>query len=90
MLTTTIVSPERTLYTGQAEKVFVPGAAGRFEILTGHAPIVSILSAGVVRCEGGAEPFEVAITGGFVEVAADEVSLCVETDVLPDDSAEEA
>jgi len=78
MLKTTIVSPERMLYTGEAEKVFVPGAMGRFEILTGHAPIVSILSAGTVRCEGGNEPFEVAVNGGFVEVVRDEVSLCVE------------
>ena len=78
MLKTTIVSPECMLYAGEAEKVFVPGAAGRFEILTGHAPIVSILSSGMVRVEGGAEPFEVAVNGGFVEVAADEVSICVE------------
>ncbi|MBP3227296.1 MAG: ATP synthase F1 subunit epsilon [Bacteroidaceae bacterium] len=78
MLKTTIVSPERTLFAGEAEKVFVPGAAGRFEILTGHAPIVSILSAGTVRCEGVGEPFEVAVSGGFVEVARDEVSVCVE------------
>lgn len=78
MLKTTIVSPERILYTGETEKVFVPGAMGRFEILTGHAPIVSILSAGIVRCEGGDEPFEVSVNGGFVEVLRDEVSLCVE------------
>lgn len=84
MLRTTIVSPERTLYTGEAEKVFVPGAKGRFEILTGHAPIVSILAKGIVRCEGSGEPFEVAVNGGFVEVARNEVSLCVEC------SAEEA
>ncbi len=77
MLQTTIVSPERTLFSGEAAKVFVPGAAGRFEILSGHAPIVSILSPGVVRCEGGGEDFEVAITSGFVEVAHDEVSVCV-------------
>ena len=78
MLTTTIVSPERTLYQGQIEKVFVPGAMGRFEILTGHAPIVSILNSGIVRCEGPEGSFETAILGGFVEVAHDEVSLCVE------------
>lgn len=79
MLKTTIVSPENTLFTGEVEKVFVPGAAGRFEILTGHAPIVSILNAGEVRLEGGAEPFQTSIKGGFVEVANDEVSICVES-----------
>lgn len=78
MLKITIVSPERTLFSGETEKVFVPGAAGRFEILTGHAPIVSILDAGLVRCEGGAETFEVEINSGFLEVAHNEVSVCVE------------
>ena len=78
MLSTTIVSPENTLFTGQVEKVFVPGASGRFEILTDHAPIVSILTAGVVRCEGSDEPFEIAIRSGFVEVSRNEVSICGE------------
>ena len=41
----TIVSPERVLFEGEADGVKVPGEKGRFEILKGHAPIISTLSA---------------------------------------------
>lgn len=77
MLHVTIVSPEKTLYEGNAEGVELPGKKGRFEVLRNHAPIVSILSSGVVRVKG-AEGTEVAVRGGFVEVSANEVSVCVE------------
>lgn len=77
MLSVTIVSPEKTLFQGEAQGVKLPGTQGRFEVLDGHAPIISTLAAGTVECVGG-EPFEIAVTGGFVEVARNEVSVCVE------------
>lgn len=73
----TIVSPETTLFAGEASAVKIPGEQGRFEVLEGHAPIISTLSPGIVACEGP-EPFEVSVKGGFVEVARGRVSVCVE------------
>ena len=73
----TIVSPERTLYQSEAEGVKLPGVQGRFEVLQGHAPIISTLTAGTVECLGN-EPFKVTVSGGFVEVAHNAVSVCVE------------
>lgn len=73
----TIVSPEKTLYKGEAEGVKLPGALGRFEVLENHAPIISTLTAGRVQCRGD-EPFSLDIRGGFVEVARNEVAVCVE------------
>ena len=77
MLNVTVVSPEKTLFAGQVNCVFVPGKKGKFEILQNHAPIVSILTEGVVKCVG-AETFEIAIKAGFVEVLDNEVSVCIE------------
>jgi F-type H+-transporting ATPase subunit epsilon len=74
MLTLKIVSPERIEFTGEVESVKVPGAQGNFEILTDHAPIISILTKGVV--EYGSQ--QLPILGGFVEVQKNKVSLCVE------------
>ena len=74
----TIVSPEKIVYSGDADSVTVPGAKGRFEILNHHAPIVSTLTAGTVVC-CGKKPLALEILGGFVEVANNEVSVCVET-----------
>ena len=74
MLQLRIVSPERIEFTGEVESVKVPGAQGNFEILTDHAPIISILTKGVVEYGGQ----QLAILGGFVEVQKNKVSLCVE------------
>ncbi len=73
----TVVSPEKTLYTGEAEGVKLPGELGRFEVLENHAPLISTLVEGRVQCRG-VEDFSVDIKGGFVEVARNEVSVCVE------------
>ena len=76
MLELKIVSPEKIEFTGEVESVKVPGTQGNFEILTGHAPIISTLQKGVVEYDGK----QLEILGGFVEVQQDEVSLCVEKD----------
>lgn len=44
-----IVSPEATLFSSEVDSVLVPGVNGEFEMLTNHAPIVSILKEGVVK-----------------------------------------
>lgn len=72
-----IVSPEKTLFNGDAQGVVVPGEGGAFEILKGHAPIISTLSAGNIKVISE-ELLHISISGGFVEVANDEVSICVE------------
>lgn len=74
MLQLKIVSPERIEFTGEVESVKVPGAQGNFEILTDHAPIISILTKGLVEYDGQ----QLSILGGFVEVQKNQVSLCVE------------
>ena len=41
-----IVSPEKVEFVGEADRVIVPGSCGQFEILVGHAPIISTLESG--------------------------------------------
>ena len=62
MLKLKVVSPERIEFEGEVESVLVPGTMGQFQILLNHAPIISSLD----------------ISGGFVEVQKNVVSLCVE------------
>ncbi len=47
-----IVSPEATLFAGEVTSVTVPGVNGEFQMLTDHAPIVSLLQAGDVKVDG--------------------------------------
>ena len=47
-----IVTPEAKLFSGDVESVAVPGVNGEFEMLTNHAPIVSLLKEGHVKIYG--------------------------------------
>ena len=47
-----IVSPEKTLFTGDVTSVHVPGSEGSFQILNNHAPIVSTLKKGSIILKG--------------------------------------
>lgn len=74
MLKLKIVSPERVEFTGEVERVKVPGTSGQFEILNDHAPIISTLQKGVVEYNDQ----RLEILGGFVSVQKNEVSICIE------------
>lgn len=47
-----IVSPEKTLFSGEVSSVIVPGTDGSFQILNNHAPIVSTLKNGLIKLKG--------------------------------------
>jgi len=74
----TVLTPEKTLYEGEATAVSVPGSEGNFTILDHHAPLVSALAEGQVRLklpDGTAVQY--AVERGFVEVLHNEVALLV-------------
>ena len=77
-LTIRILTPEGTLHEGAATAVFLPGSVSPFEVLPGHAPIISALSAGDIRVVDGQER-HVAIRGGVVKVRNNEITVCAET-----------
>lgn len=78
MLQLRIVSPEKIEFDGTVESVLVPGTLGQFEVLTGHAPIISSLGEGQVVYTAPDGKHTIDIFGGFVEVQKNKVSLCIE------------
>jgi F-type H+-transporting ATPase subunit epsilon len=73
-----VLTPEKELYNGDITSVKVPGINGGFEILKGHAPIVSALSKGTVRIiDAAGQKSEIEIAKGFIEVLRNEVSVLV-------------
>lgn len=75
----TVLTPGKEVYNGGISSVKVPGTSGEFEVLKGHAAIVSSLKAGKVRIkttEGEAISF--GIENGFIEVLNNEVSLLIQ------------
>ena len=47
-----IVSPEKTIFSGEAKSVHLPGSEGHFQVLNNHAPIVSTLKKGEILIDG--------------------------------------
>jgi F-type H+-transporting ATPase subunit epsilon len=52
-----IITPETKIYSGEATAVQLPGLDGSFQVLNGHAPIISALKAGMIKVDL-AETFE--------------------------------
>ena len=75
-----IISPKGVVCNATVESVSLPGAAGRFTVLRGHAPLVSLLEAGQVRYMQNGQEYIVAVKGGFVRVSKDKIEITVETD----------
>ena len=70
-----LVSPERILWSGEAEMVIARTlGGGDIAFLPGHAPFVGALGTGVItiRPTGGGADEKVACHGGFVEVSGGE------------------
>lgn len=72
----TIVSPEKTLFDGMVRYVELPGSAGSFSIMYGHAPLISSLNEGNVKFKSEGIRHSIPIRGGFIEVSNDTVSVC--------------
>ena len=47
-----IVSSEKTIFSGEAKSVHLPGSEGHFQVLNNHAPIVSTLRKGEILIDG--------------------------------------
>lgn len=79
MLYIQVISPAATLYEGEAKYVHFPGAQGAFAVHKDHAPIVSLLQGGSIRCvDGNGQETSIEIAGGFVEVCSNKIVACVE------------
>ncbi len=74
-----IISPNKTLFKGEAVSVTVPSKMGAFTLLEHHAAIVAILEAGKVSLTNTkGERQEFVIKGGFTENHDSHLTICVE------------
>lgn len=62
----------------EADAVFLPGALGSFEVLPGHAAIISTLVEGNVRWREAGKEESFGIKGGVMRFADDEMTICAE------------
>lgn len=71
-----VVTPERTVLEDKVESVVLPAVDGALGILANHAPLIAGLTTGVVEFGPvGREKRKMAVAGGFVEVAENQVTV---------------
>jgi len=71
-----LVSPERILWSGEADMVICRTTDGEIAFLSNHAPFVGALDIGMVKIEEpGGQQTRIAVHGGFVEVSNNKVTL---------------
>ena len=75
MINLEIVTPEKKVIDEKVEVVNVPTAKGEIGILPQHAPLISTLRAGILSYTQGGKTEQMVISGGFVEVSMDKVSI---------------
>jgi F-type H+-transporting ATPase subunit epsilon len=74
----TVISPEASLFQGDAESVIAPAFDGDVGILTGHAPMMTLLGKGELRVGEGSAAKKFSVEGGFLQVLANEVRVVTE------------
>jgi F-type H+-transporting ATPase subunit epsilon len=80
-----VVTPERRVLSEQVNSVTVPGRSGEMGILPGHAPLISELQTGVLSYNEDGTVFQLHVSGGFVEVTDDRVSVLAEIAERPEE-----
>ena len=74
-----LVSPERSLWSGEASMVVAKTIEGDIGVLPGHTPVLAVLSNGIVRIDAvDGEPVRALVLGGFLSIADDRVSILAE------------
>jgi F-type H+-transporting ATPase subunit epsilon len=80
-----VVTPERRVLAETVDMVIVPGLNGELGILPGHTPLISQLQTGVLGYVKEGHTLQLHVSGGFVEVNDDRVSVLAEIAERPEE-----
>ena len=75
----TVVTPEKELVSEEVDQVNAPGSEGDFGVLYDHAPILTNLRSGQLSYENDGESTALVISGGYLEVTDNRVTILAET-----------
>lgn len=75
-----IVTAERLVYSEEGiDRVIVPGVVGELGVLPRHAPLMTMIQPGILRIVKGNDEVEMAISGGFIEVRENRITILADT-----------
>jgi len=70
-----VITPEKVIWSDTSEQVVLPAVTGDLGILKDHAPLVTVLDAGVVRKRDAEKWVPLILFGGFAEVENNQVTI---------------
>jgi F-type H+-transporting ATPase subunit epsilon len=83
-LNVSLVAADRKVWQGTADMIVARTTEGDTGVLPGHQPILSILQPSIVSIRGTEEgTMEAVVSGGFLSVARNDVSILAESVLLP-------
>jgi F-type H+-transporting ATPase subunit epsilon len=74
----TVISPETSLFDGEAEAVVAPAYDGQVGILANHAPFMTLLGSGVMTVRHQEQSSRFMVSGGFLQVVDNVVRVVAE------------
>ena len=84
-----IVTAERVVYSDEVDVIVAPGIEGELGILPHHAPLLTVLQPGELRVIKDGQETIIAVTGGFLEVLANKVTILADAAERADEIDEE-
>ena len=89
-----IITAERQVFAEEVDMLIAPGIDGQLGILPHHAPLMTVLQPGELTIRKGGADTYLAVTGGFLEVLANRVSIladaCERSDEIDESRAQAA
>lgn len=73
-----IITPDQQVFSGEVEVATLPGSNGSFQVLKGHAPLISSLSKGTLSYKSADVEKNITVDGGVVEVLKDNITVLAE------------
>ncbi|MCM3123767.1 F0F1 ATP synthase subunit epsilon [Mesobacillus sp. AQ2] len=74
-----VVTPDGPVYESDVEMVSTKASTGELGILPGHIPMVAPLQIGAVRLKNGSNYEFIAVSGGFLEVRPEQVTILAQS-----------
>lgn len=88
-----LLTPEKKIVMSQeVDEVVVPGHNGELDILPGHAPLMTLLSTGILRwrLKGSSEFQKIVVSWGYCEVNPEGVIVLADSSVSVEEVKPEA
>ena len=89
-----IITAEREVYADDVDVLVAPGIEGQLGILPHHAPLMTVLQPGELLIRKDGEETYLAVSGGFLEVIGNKVTIladaCERSDEIDEERAQAA